>query len=128
MSIKSDCQLSTSNNFWDFPLYEYLRVIVIIKWSANLKHYLLQVKDFLGPNKRSRKCSIKRGVLKNFSKLTGKHLCRGLILIKLQAWGLKLSKFGTGVFLQILRNFWERILYKTPPGDCFCNMPEVMDL
>ena len=33
-----------------------------------------------------RKCSLKKGVLKNFTNFTGNHLCWGLYLIKLQAW------------------------------------------
>ena len=32
----------------------------------------------------------KKGVLRNFVKFTGKHLCQGLFLIKLPAWGLQL--------------------------------------
>ena len=37
-----------------------------------------------------RRFSIKEGVLKNFAKLTGKHLCQSLFLIKLQVLGLEL--------------------------------------
>ena len=33
-----------------------------------------------------RRCSVKKGVLRNFAKFTGKHLCQSLFLIKLQAW------------------------------------------
>ena len=33
------------------------------------------------------RCSIKTGVLRNFTKFTGKHLCQSLFLIKLQATG-----------------------------------------
>ena len=32
-----------------------------------------------------RRCSIRKGVLRNFAKFTGKHLCQSLFLIKLQA-------------------------------------------
>ena len=32
-----------------------------------------------------RRCSVKKGVLRNFVKFTGKHLCQSLFLIKLQA-------------------------------------------
>ena len=31
----------------------------------------------------ARRFSVKKGVLKNFAKFTGKHLCQGLFLIKL---------------------------------------------
>ena len=33
-------------------------------------------------------CSIKNSVLRNVAKFTGKHLCKGLFLMKLQASGL----------------------------------------
>ena len=34
---------------------------------------------------KNRRCSVKNGVLKNFTVFTGKHLCWSLLLIKLQA-------------------------------------------
>ena len=34
-----------------------------------------------------RRCSVKKGVLKNFAKFTGKTCARVSLLIKLQAWG-----------------------------------------
>ena len=33
------------------------------------------------------RCSVKKGVLKNFTNFTGKNLCWSLLLIKLQFWG-----------------------------------------
>ena len=54
-----------------------------------------------------RQCSVKEGVLKNFSNFTRKHLCWSLFLIKLQAWwsAILLQKdSNTGVFLWNLRN------------------------
>ena len=38
-----------------------------------------------------RSCSVKKGVLRNFAKLTGKHFCKSIFLMKLQAslWCLK---------------------------------------
>ena len=50
------------------------------------------------------KCSVKKGVLKSFANFTGKHLCRSLFLIKLQAWRPKpllKRNSNTGVFLWI---------------------------
>ena len=44
---------------------------------------------------------IKKDVLKRFAKCTGKHLCRSLVLIKLQAWGLQI--------------FWKRIRHRCFP-------------
>ena len=66
-----------------------------------------------------------KSVLRNFAKFTGKHLCQGLFLIKLQTWGLQLYLIrdsGTGVFLWILRNFSEQLFHRTPPDDCFCEL------
>ena len=42
--------------------------------------------------------SCTKGVLRNFAKFTGKHLCQSIFLIKLQAWGFK-SKFIRNPFL-----------------------------
>ena len=59
----------------------------------------------------------KIGVLKSFV-ITGKHLCESLFLIKLQASRpatLLKRDPDTGVFLWILRNFWEHLFHKTPP-------------
>ena len=36
------------------------------------------------------RCSVKKGVLKNFAKFTGKHLCQSLFFIKVAALGLQL--------------------------------------
>ena len=39
--------------------------------------------------KQSSKCVLQQGVLRNFSKFIGKHLCWSVFLMKLQAWGLQ---------------------------------------
>ena len=52
------------------------------------------------------RCSIRKGILRNFAKFTGKRLYQSLF-------------FGTKVFLWIFRNFLEHLFYRTPLGDCF---------
>ena len=50
----------------------------------------------------------KKGIPKNFPKFTGKHLCQSLFFTKvagLTPATLLKRDSGTGVFLQILRNF-----------------------
>ena len=42
-------------------------------------------KEKIHPQKQSSGGVLRKGVLRNFAKLTGKHLCQGLFLIKLQA-------------------------------------------
>ena len=63
-----------------------------------------------------RRCSAKKGVLRNFAKFTGKHFCQSLFFDKLY-WK---RGFGTGVFLWILWNFLENLFYRTPLRNCFC--------
>ena len=61
-------------------------------------------------------------VLKNFAIFAGKHLCRSVFLIKLQAFKsttLLKRDSNTGVFLWILRNFQEHLFYKTSANDFF---------
>ena len=55
-----------------------------------------------------RRCSVRKGVLRNFAKFTGKNLCLRLFFNKitgLRAATLLKRDSGTGVFLCILRNF-----------------------
>ena len=66
---------------------------------------------------------MKKCILRSFTKLTRKHLCQSLFLIRLQAWGLQLYLKGnccTVFFLWILRNFEEHLFYRTPLENCFC--------
>ena len=63
-----------------------------------------------------RRYSVKKGVLKDFANFTGKHLCRSLFLIKLQAFrpaNLLKRYFNTGNFLWNLRNFYEHLFWRT---------------
>ena len=69
------------------------------------------------------RCSVKKGLLKNFANFTGKHLCWSLFLIELLDFIKTLSKrdSNTGVFLWnvkflktlILKNIFERLLFLT---------------
>ena len=53
-----------------------------------------------------------KGILKNFTKFTGKHLC--LLFNKVAGWRQAFFKeTGTGVVLGILQNFQEHILCET---------------
>ena len=74
-------------------------------------------------NKSShRRCSIRKYVLRNFTKFTGKPLCQSLFFNKvagLRAATLLKRGSGRGVFLLILRNFQEHLFYRIPLDDCF---------
>ena len=67
---------------------------------------------------------IKKGVLKNFAKFTGKHLCQSLFFNKVDATLLKQNS-GTGDFAWILRNFQDYFFHSTPLDDCLCQRRNV---
>ena len=58
-----------------------------------------------------RRCSLKKGILKNFAKFTGKHLCRSFFYQR---------DSDTGVFSWILRSFQEHLFYITAPSNYVC--------
>ena len=56
----------------------------------------------------TQRCSVRNGVLRNFAKFIGKHLCQSLFFKKVGGCSLQLyykRDSGTGVFLWILQNF-----------------------
>ena len=59
------------------------------------------------------RCSMKKGVLRNFTKFTAKHLCQSLLFNTV-------AGVFTGVFLWLLWNFLEHLFCRTPLDDCFC--------
>ena len=86
----------------------------------------LNIKVFQINRSTHQRCSVKKGVLRNFTKFTGKRLCQSLFFNKvtdtvdffnkLQA---QVADSGIGVFRGILRNLLEYLFYRTPPDDCF---------
>ena len=72
-------------------------------FSVHGKQKYTSLNDFKTQSVRSShwRCSVKKGVPKNFVNFTGNHLCWSLFLIKLQAS----QDSNTGVFLWNLRNF-----------------------
>ena len=62
------------------------------------------------------RCYMKKGVLKNFPKFTGKHLCQSLFFNKVV--GLTpLAQVFPCEFCEISKNIF---FYRTPLHDCFC--------
>ena len=60
----------------------------------------------------------KKGVLKNFTKFTGKHLWQSLLFNKVAGLSpatLLKTRSGTCVFLRILWKFQEHLFYRTSP-------------
>ena len=70
-----------------------------------------------------RRCSVTKGVLRNFSKFVGKHLCQSLFFKKVAALRpATLLKRGTGTdqFLWILRISKNTFFHRTSLGGYFC--------
>ena len=70
-----------------------------------------------------RRCSVKKGVLRNFSKFTGKHLCQSLFCNKVAGLTLQLYKkkrLWHRCFPVNFAKFLRTPFLRTPPDDCFC--------
>ena len=70
--------------------------------------------------KKYRRCSVKKGVLTNSTKFTGKHLCHSLFFNKVAALRPATS---------LKKRLWHRCFPvnfakfpRTPPDDCFCTV------
>ena len=62
-----------------------------------------------------RRCSVKKGFLRNFAKFTGKHLCQSLRPATL------LERVSAHVFsCEFCKISKNTFFYRTPPDDCFC--------
>ena len=69
-----------------------------------------------------RRCSVKKGVLRNFPKFTGKHLCQSLFFIKvagLRPATLLKKRLWHRCFSVNFVNFQKHLFYSTPPCYCF---------
>ena len=90
-----------------------------------------------------RRCSVRKVVLRNFAKFTGKSLCQIIFLIRLQAWGL--AQVLSCEFCKIFKNLFYRTLpvatstcefckifknlfYRANLGDCSCTCNELLFL
>ena len=69
-----------------------------------------------------RKCSMKKGVFKNFTKFTGKRLCQSLFFNKVV--GLRSSTLKKRLWHKCFPVNFVNSFHRTPLGDCFflCNI------
>ena len=88
----------------------------LIKWQ-DCKIFTNLVLSQTPSRSSHRKCSVKKGVLKSFANLTGKHVCWSLFLIKLQIFIKKRLqytcfpvKFAKFLRTSTLKNICERLL------------------
>ena len=54
--------------------------------------WLLKVFQEINPKSTHQRCSVKKGVLRNFAKFTGKHLCQGLFSNKVACGAFEIQK------------------------------------
>ena len=94
-----------------------------------ISHFL-----FDNPRGSQRRCSVKKGALKNFAKFTGKQLRQSLFLNKiagLRPATLLKKRLWHRCFLVNFAKFQRNLFYRTPPDDCFCNSipfhPDIQD-
>ena len=93
--------LTGSSNLKNLIIKTIFLVFII---SSNLPSWVLFDSSKL--QKQAPEVFCKKGVLRNFAKFTGKHLCQSLFFNKVA--GLR------PVFMWILRNFLEQLFYRTP--------------
>ena len=69
------------------------------------------------------RCSLRKGVIRNFAKFTGKHLCQRLFFNKvagLTPATLLKKRLWHRCFPVNFAKFLRTPFYRTPLGDCFC--------
>ena len=67
------------------------------------------------------RCSERNGVLNNFSKLTGKHLCHSLFFRKKLQASASQKRDSAQVFSCGFCEVFKNTFLRTPLGDCFCH-------
>ena len=102
-----------------FASFQFNVLIDLITWYSQSRNKINHVLFTLFWSSQ-RRCFIKKAVFKNFAIFSWKHLCWGLILIKLQGFSsATLSKrdSNTGV---IIAKFLRIPIWRTSPNGCFC--------
>ena len=75
------------------------------------------------------KCSIKKGVIRNFVKFTGKHMCQSIFFNKvagLRYATLLKKRLWDMCFLVNIAKFLRTLFYRIRLGDCFCISNKVL--
>ena len=108
------------------PCTRFCSVLVRFDEVIKLQSFEFSISDIIPANVQNisalvfygssyRRCSVKKGVFRNFAKFTGKHLCQRLFFNKFLKTSLWHRCFSVN-FAKLLRIPFCR----TPPNDCFC--------
>ena len=116
---------------YPFPEKTHLRVIssaspkkmvFILENTAFLLKHHVDWHPRKGPRRSQWRCSTRKGVLRNFTKFTGKDLCQSLIFNKaigLRPATLLKQKLWRSCFPVNFAKFLRTRFYRTPLGGCF---------
>ena len=92
VSDRGDVRTLCSLLFWKikaFYVFVFQSPLILIYYQFETKKRWLMAWKIRSSHQR---CSVRKGVPRNFAKFTGKHLCQSLFLIKMQTWGKATSK------------------------------------
>ena len=89
--------------------------------------FCLQYLNLQFSKETTRKCSVRKDVLRNFANLTRKHLCQNLFFNKVAGMSLTnlLKKKLWHRCFPV--NFSEHCFYRTSLGDCFCTLRKMIN-
>ena len=88
--------------FWNEVLLLLKVLSTWIKWQeASERQVAVTKSEKLSLRSNHRRCSLKKGVLKNFAKFTGKHLCQSLFFNKVAE---TLAQVFSCEFCEIFKN------------------------
>ena len=98
--------LPSRNLLVQYQLWEHQKNAPKISFRVNIKT----------PDRSSHhRCSIKKGVLRNLTKFTGKHLCQSLFVNKV----IKKEALAQVLSCQFCKISKNAFFYRTRPDDCF---------
>ena len=110
---KQGFTLSLENTFWKNHRG------IGSNWPAFPSFFRVKLIQFRSSHRR---CSLKQGDIKNFARLTGKHLCQSLFLNKVAGLTLQFllkRRLWHRCFLVNFSKLFRTLIYRTPSGDCF---------
>ena len=108
------------NNLWQVMFGKWWRTNLV---KPRIIWVTVSAKKNVFTEAVAQRCSVKKGVFRNFAKITGKHLCQILFLIKPQACNFikKEALAQVFVFLRIFESSKNTFSYRTPPVAAFVN-------
>ena len=104
------------------PTVKKLEKTLTVKLAIKIPKRLRASFSMLLFRRSHQRCSVSKGVLRNFEKFTGKHLCQSLFFNEDASRPATLLKkrFWHRCFPMNFAKFLKNNFFRTPLGDCFC--------